>query len=321
MHDSKRQPFQTSLAENRVSILGRGPMSNRVVVQLNLITVLQRILQPHQEVLRRLLWIIAGVAAREIRTSENAAVERLAYMQFRLVDHPVQERLRRRLRVYEQACFLRHGQRDVFRREERDAADAAGQHNMVGPQHPALGDDAAHTAVFLLDEARHRVGEHLRTPGLGFLYEEQRRVGRLGGALLIDVNTPFREVAVRNRRLQLLDLRLLHADNVVAPRGMLFDVRFELLGRLVPAQRSSPVDRETRKRTVSQFPPVVHGVVAQVVVELRVAGSGIDPSEGVGSCHATQVRGDDRHLGFLREVPGNRGADNAAADDDDIWGG
>jgi len=60
---------------------------------------------------------------------------------------------------------------------------------------------------------------------------------------------------------------------------------------------------------------VLHGAVAEVIVGGIGRSAGVDPGEGVGSCYAAELFGDDGYVGGVGEVPGDGGADDAAAYD------
>ena len=60
---------------------------------------------------------------------------------------------------------------------------------------------------------------------------------------------------------------------------------------------------------------MLHGAVAEVIVRWIGGSAGVDPREGVGSCYATELFGDDGYVGGVGEVPGDGGADDAAAYD------
>jgi len=168
-----------------------------------------------------------------------------------------------------------------------------------------------------LDKCGYRTGENARAAPFCVGQQRLGRRDRLSHSLFSDRNSEFGrldEVGLDLRRPLGVD-----AFDAVAPCRMLGRIGFELVRRQIPAQPAAPSEWQPRQLVCQPF-PLGHGADAQPEIDFRIAPAGIDPGKRVrrGDATCAALRG-HRHLrAGLAEMPGDGGADDAGADDDDL---
>jgi hypothetical protein len=104
--------------------------------------------------------------------------------------------------------------------------------------------------------------------------------------------------------------------DVITPAAVFHGISLELSSRQVPAKSAAPAERKGRE-VFGDALPFLHGAHAQPVVDLGIAPAGIDPGKGIVRRFPAGPVGDDGdHGASPAQMPGDRGADDTGADDD-----
>ncbi|ESZ47561.1 hypothetical protein X731_13425 [Mesorhizobium sp. L2C054A000] len=269
-----------------------------------------------KQLARRGVAILTGIAPREIRAGDDAALRRLAHMQLFGMHQPVEELLVG-LRVDDQTGRRLDRQLDADGSGNIGRPDTGCDHHLFGWHQPMRCIDTGNPAIGL-DKCGYRTGENART--LPFCVGQQRlgRCDRFGHAFFRDIDSEFRRLDEIG-----LDLRCapgVDAFDAVTPGSVLSRVGFEPVGRQIPAQPAAPGERQAGQ-LVCQPLPFGHRTDAQPEIDFGIAPAGVDPGKGVwrGDAAGTTIGNHSHPRPGLGQVPGDGRPDNAGADDDDFF--
>jgi hypothetical protein len=119
-------------------------------------------------------------------------------------------------------------------------------------------------------------------------------------------------------RFQPGDFGSIHLSDSVTPAAMLGGIGGKAFGRQIPQQAAAPL-RLHGGEFGAKAPPFRHRALAQAEIGLRIAPTRIDPGPGGARGDAAGLATldhDDARPGF-GEMIGDRGTDDAGANDDD----